>query len=116
MHDRLASKQNDVRHSLHFVSLMQGVRPMYKKAETFLCEQAPSKCLRIFIRTSLSNRKKRTNPKAPTSSKSVLHSGSLSSLSCHSRTKRGALGKSIVAKCNVYKIYSSLVAANLTAR
>ena len=70
----------------------------------------------LFIRTSLSNRKKRTNPKAPTSSKSVLHSGPQCSLACHPRAKRGAHGKSIVAKCNVYKNFTALVAANLTAK
>ena len=49
------------------------------------------------------------------SSKTVLHSGPQCSLACHPRAKRGALGKSIVAKCNVYKNFTALVAANLTA-
>ena len=43
-----------------------------KTKMTLFVSKTPNSALFIFIRTSLSNRKKRTNPKAPTSSKSVL--------------------------------------------
>ena len=53
--------------------LSHGLRPMYKKAETFLSEQAPTKCLCLFIRTTYCQRaRKSTIPKAPRSSKMVL--------------------------------------------
>ncbi len=87
-----------------------------KRHKHFLVSKLPRNVYAFSYARLSHTRKKRTNPKAPTSSKSVLHSGPPLAPACHPRVIRGALGKSIVAKCNVYKIFTALVAANLTAR
>ena len=100
--------------TLHLV--VAGFALCIKRQKHFLVSKLPRN-VPAFLYARLSHtRKKRTNPKAPTSSKSVLHSGPPFSPACHSSSKHGALGKSIVAKCNVYKEFMTLVAANLTAR